>query len=102
IFIFRIFQELVNNILKHAKATEIAILLDYLSDEVFIFSVRDIGVGFDMQAKTDSLSPLNGVGLKSMRNRAKQIGATMVFNSEAGKGTFVHMELPLLRNKKND
>ncbi len=102
IFIFRIFQELVNNILKHAKATEIAILLDYLSDDVFVFSVRDNGVGFDMQEKKDSVSPLNGVGLKSMRNRAKLIGATMLFTSEPGKGTFVHMELPLLRNQEND
>lgn len=95
IFIFRIFQELINNILKHAKATQVTVLLNYLSDEVFIFSVRDDGVGFDMQEKKNSLSPLNGVGLKSLFNRAKLIGAKMVFNAEPGKGTFVRMELPL-------
>lgn len=98
IFIFRIFQELVNNILKHAKATQVTVLLNYLSDEVFIFSVRDDGVGFDMQEKKNSLSPLNGVGLKSLFNRAKLIGAKMVFNAEPGKGTFVRMELPLLQH----
>ena len=67
-----------------------------------IYPMRDNGVGFDMQEKKNSLSPLNGVGLKSMRNRAKLIGATMIFTSEPGKGTFVHMELPLLRNQEND
>lgn len=95
IFLFRIFQELVNNILKHAKATRLNILLDYTPDEVFLFSVRDNGVGFSMQEKRDSKSPLNGVGLKSMLNRSKLIGAKMVFDSEPGKGTTVNMEVPL-------
>ena len=99
IFIFRIFQELVNNILKHAKATQITISLNYTADDVFVFSVRDNGIGFNMQEKRNSLSPLSGVGLKSMLNRAKLIGANMVFNAEPGKGTFVHMELPLAEKK---
>ncbi len=64
IFIFRIFQELVNNILKHAKATQLTILLNYTSADLFVFSVKDNGVGFSMQEKKDSKSPLNGVGLK--------------------------------------
>lgn len=95
IFIFRIFQELVNNILKHAKATRLNISLDYSPEEVFLFSVKDNGIGFSLQEKKDSKSPLNGVGLKSMLNRSKLIGATMVFDSEPGKGTTVNMEVPL-------
>lgn len=98
IFIFRIFQELVNNILKHAKATQLTILLNYTSADLFFFSVKDNGVGFSMEEKKDSKSPLNGVGLKSMLNRSKLIGAKMVFNSEPGKGTVVNMEVPLLRD----
>lgn len=99
VFIFRIFQELVNNILKHAKATQITVFLNYLAEDVFVFSVKDNGVGFDLQEKRGSLSPLNGVGLKSMLNRAKLIGASMIFNAEPGKGTFVKMELPLTGQK---
>ncbi|MGN6493365.1 MAG: sensor histidine kinase [Agriterribacter sp.] len=95
IFLFRIFQELVNNILKHAKATKLNISLDYTPDEVFLLSVKDNGVGFNLQEKKDSKSPLNGVGLKSMLNRSKLIGAKMVFDSEPGKGTTVNMEVPL-------
>lgn len=95
VFIFRIFQELVNNILKHAKATQITISLNYTSNDMFLFSVKDNGIGFNVQERKDSKSSLNGVGLKSMANRAKLIGANMVFSSEEGKGTFVRMELPL-------
>lgn len=95
VFIFRIFQELVNNILKHAKATQLVIKLNYSSPVNFAFSVTDNGVGFSMQEKKDSKSPLNGVGLKSMVNRAKLIGATIVFDSYPGRGTSVKLELPI-------
>jgi len=95
VFIFRIFQELVNNILKHAKATELTILLNYTQPDTFFFNIKDNGVGFSMQEKKDSKSPLNGVGLKSMMNRAKLIGAAMIFDSYPGKGTSVTMELPI-------
>jgi signal transduction histidine kinase len=94
VFIFRIFQELVNNILKHAKATQINIRLNYINDNNFAFSVKDNGVGFSMEEKKGSKNPLNGVGLKSMLNRAKLIGATMVFDSNPGNGTSVIMNLP--------
>lgn len=95
IFIFRIFQELVNNILKHAKASELKIYMDYSSEDVFVFRIKDNGVGFDISEKRGSKSPLNGVGLKSMLNRSKLIGAKMDFISEPGKGTEVIMNVPL-------
>lgn len=99
IFIFRIFQELVNNILKHAKASLLQISMDYNSDDMFQFRIKDNGVGFDIGEKRDSKSPLNGVGLKSMLNRSKLIGAKMDFISEPGKGTEVIMNVPLQREQ---
>ncbi|HRP32242.1 MAG TPA: ATP-binding protein [Agriterribacter sp.] len=99
VFIFRIFQELVNNILKHAKATQVKVVLNYMTEDVFLFSVEDNGVGFSINEKKNSLSPLNGVGLKSVLNRAKLIGAKLNFDAEPGKGTFVQMELPLTGQK---
>lgn len=95
IFIFRIFQELVNNILKHAKASELNIFMDFTSEDLFVFKIKDDGVGFNIGEKRDSKSPLNGVGLKSMLNRSKLIGAKMDFLSEPGKGTEVIMNVPL-------
>jgi signal transduction histidine kinase len=47
-----------------------------------------------MEEKKGSKNPLNGVGLKSMLNRAKLFGATMVFDSNPGNGTSVIMNLP--------
>ncbi len=95
IFIFRIFQELVNNTLKHANAGQIAVRLDYSSENLFRLRVQDNGKGFDMDEKRNSKSPLNGVGLKSVVNRSKLIGATLTFDSAPGKGTLVTMELPI-------
>jgi len=102
VFIFRIFQELVNNILKHAKATQLSILLNYTKENLFVFFIKDNGVGFSMQEKKDSTSPLNGVGLKSMMNRTKLIGATMIFDSHPGEGTSVNMELPIVSSTAKD
>ncbi len=95
VFIFRIFQELVNNTLKHANARQLTIRLDYSSETLFRLSVQDDGTGFSLEEKKNSTSPLNGVGLKSILNRSKLIGANLAFNSAPGKGTLVTMELPI-------
>ncbi|TMI85727.1 MAG: sensor histidine kinase, partial [Bacteroidetes bacterium] len=94
IFLFRIFQEALNNTLKHAKATEIIINLDY-SEGAFILEMRDNGIGFDLAKKQQSATSYSGVGLKSMFNRAKLIGAHISINSEYGKGTIILIKLPL-------
>src|SRR5688572_29345570 len=74
IFLFRIFQENMNNILKHAKAKRIGVSLEY-TDHDFIMRIADDGIGFDVQAKKNSALSTAGVGLKSIFNRAKLIGA---------------------------
>ncbi len=94
IFLFRIFQEAVNNILKHSKATEIMVDMKYKPDG-FILEIKDNGVGFDVAQKQQAATSYSGVGLKSMFNRAKLIGADISINSEYGKGTIILIELPL-------
>lgn len=96
IFLFRIFQETLNNILKHAKATEMIVNLDYQED-IFSLEMKDNGVGFNIAEKKQSATSYSGVGLKSMYNRAKLIGADISMNSEPGKGTTILIELPLLQ-----
>ena len=95
IFIFRMFQEMVNNILKHSKATEINTSVNYDGDDKFVMQIVDNGIGFDVNAKKLSSSGSSGVGLKSMFNRAKLIGGSIVINSQPGKGTEVKVEMPL-------
>jgi signal transduction histidine kinase len=95
IFLFRMFQEIMNNILKHAKATEVIVHLQYL-DNIFVLEIKDDGVGFDVTAKKESASSGSGVGLRSLFNRASIIGADISINSEPGNGTSILIELPLL------
>lgn len=87
IVIFRMFQEMLNNILKHSKAKQITVRITYLEDDNFSLEVEDNGQGFNVTEKQQSVSSSKGVGLKSMFNRAHLIGATFNISSEVGKGT---------------
>ena len=98
IFVFRMFQEMTNNILKHAQATEIITSLNFEPGHRFVMEIEDNGIGFDVNAKRKSGSASSGVGLKSMFNRAKLIGGNLSINSQPGQGTTVVMELPLPEN----
>lgn len=94
IFLFRIFQEALNNILKHANATKVVVNLDY-QENLFSLEMKDNGAGFNVSEKKQSATSYSGVGLKSMVNRAKLIGADLTMKSEPGKGTTILIELPL-------
>ena len=93
-FIFRIFQEIVQNTLKHAKASNIKIDVFDEKDAFFIIKIKDNGIGFIV---TDKLKQTKetGIGLTNMFNRAKLIGATINIESEIGKGTTVSLVLPI-------
>jgi signal transduction histidine kinase len=97
IFLFRMFQEMMNNILKHSKATHVKIAVNYLIDNKFELQVEDNGVGFDPVKKQVQASSSSGIGLKSMTNRARLIGGEITIQSQPGKGTVIKVELPLER-----
>jgi len=87
--LFRIMQEFINNTLKHARANNLTIDLQYAADKLTL-KITDDGIGF-----TTDDNGQNGSGLKNMRTRAGLIGAELTTNSEPGKGS----ELMLLFNK---
>jgi signal transduction histidine kinase len=93
IFIFRIFQEAINNSLKHSGATEITVNMQYRADG-FLLEIRDDGVGFDVERQQRQATSYSGVGLKSMFNRAKLIGADLTIESGEGGGTLILISLP--------
>ncbi len=95
IFIYRMFQEMMNNILKHSKATLVNIVINYSIDNKFVLKVEDNGVGFDIEKKRTQASSSSGIGLKSMTNRASLIGAEISVQSQPGKGTSIKVEVPL-------
>jgi two-component system NarL family sensor kinase len=91
IFLFRMFQEMLHNILKHSKASEVRVLLRYTPGNIFVMKIDDNGTGFDLESKRSSSSA--GVGLNSLYNRAKLIGATLDIQTAIKQGTHITVEL---------
>jgi two-component system, NarL family, sensor kinase len=94
IYLFRMFQETLNNTLKHAKATVLNVSLKY-TDTLFIMHIDDNGIGFIVNGKKQNTTPGSGVGLRSLYNRSGIIGAEISIDSKPGTGTSVLIKLPL-------
>jgi signal transduction histidine kinase len=92
LILFRIVQESLNNIIKHAQAANIAIVLKYLPGALYL-SIKDNGQGVDLSPLNDSTTGF-GLGIRNMHNRAKLIGADFNVNSSVGQGTEVTIHLP--------
>ncbi len=94
IAIFRIVQEALNNIIKHAQAKGVNIRLEYRNNKVFV-SIRDDGVGFDLNVVRISHSRRPSLGLAGMQERAALLGGDVKIQSSPGQGTLVEAVLPL-------
>ena len=86
LILFRVVQECISNIIKHAKAKNVTILANYLPNKLEL-SIEDDGIGFDVSNK------VNGIGLKNIRNRSKVIGAIINISSKPDHGTFIKLTL---------
>jgi signal transduction histidine kinase len=93
ITIFRILQEAVSNIVKHAKADHIRVSIKKAGDALHL-SIEDDGEGFD-PAGLDNYCPLDkGLGLVSMKERAEFSGGTYQIESAIGQGTRISVSWP--------
>jgi len=86
---YRICQEAINNIVKHAQATKIVLKIISDKDRDYLFTISDNGNGFDMQIQKEG-----HYGLMNMTQRAKETGAKLSIHSEPGKGTTVTLFKP--------
>jgi len=86
--LYGISNEVLNNILKHAQASEVAVSLEKQPDKI-VLQISDNGIGFDPA----SAEHHGGLGLKGMRERAEQIGGDLRINS-GENGTQVSVEVP--------
>lgn len=85
--LYRVIQECVNNVIKHAQASKLDITL--IRDEDGISAtVEDNGVGFDTKIASE------GLGMKNMQTRIDYLKGTVEWNSAAGKGTVVMIQIP--------
>ncbi len=92
--LFRIVQESMNNILKHAAATHVTIKLLRTEQQVRII-IADNGSGFDARAVEQRETLVGGLGLFGLRERAKIIGASLSIISAPGSGTTIEILIPI-------
>ncbi|WP_319524996.1 GAF domain-containing sensor histidine kinase [uncultured Desulfosarcina sp.] len=94
ICLFRIFQEALTNIHKHARATWV--LFTVIQDDHRLeIRIVDNGVGFDLLTQSGDATESKGMGLSAMALRCRMIGAKMSLDSEPGRGTRLTIRLPL-------
>ncbi|GAB3573444.1 PAS domain-containing sensor histidine kinase [Hymenobacter daeguensis] len=90
IMVYRTVQELLNNVMKHAEATEVEVHVALENGRLFV-SVEDNGHGFEPVSLVEQ--PLAGIGLVGVRNRVALLGGQLSVNSRLGQGTIVSFEL---------
>jgi len=93
IVLFRVVQEILQNILKHAGAKQIQVSLLYTPAQ-FSLTVQDDGQGFDYEAVLSREMSQSGAGLRNIQRRTEMLGGTCIFNSTQDQGTSVHIKLP--------
>jgi signal transduction histidine kinase len=97
IILFRILQEFLSNVIKHAKASKLIVNFSYFSDTLKI-EVQDDGIGFNSEEVNKNS------GLLNMKSRAALINADFRLNSSETKGTFLSLSYPSNpgKNEEND
>jgi signal transduction histidine kinase len=91
ITLYRILQEAVHNIVKHAAADRVRVRLERINEALHLV-IEDNGRGFDPDSIPEGHT--RGLGLLSMRERASFSGGTYYLNSAPGKGTFIEVSWP--------
>ncbi len=87
--IFRLVQESLNNVAKHAQATEVAVSLVVNAPDQLTLTIEDNGCGFAVEENN------RGLGLKQMQARVASVQGQIKINSEQGKGSSITAVLPL-------
>jgi signal transduction histidine kinase len=90
--LYRMAQEILNNVIKHAHAKHVWVTLTYGDQhhaDTLLLEIRDDGVGFDLEAVRERAT----TGLRSLAERASKIGATLSITSAPQQGTTVRIEL---------
>ena len=89
--LYRVTQEALANVNRHAETNQAIVRLDYSPTGVTL-GVLDSGKGFDPD---EPLQPPRGWGLEGMRERVEAVGGRMVLYSAPGRGTTVEVVIPL-------
>ncbi len=99
--LYRIIQEGLTNITKHAQATEVIITAKRLKNRLIV-EIRDNGKGIKKIKQQYATSNLKGLGLSTMRERAKLLNGDININFKSGKGTSIFLDIPIGKVKVNN
>ena len=91
LFLFRIFQEVINNVLKHSRADNVSVYIRFSKKNISIL-IKDNGVGFLYNSINKK-----GIGLKNIKYRAKKLKASYKFKTEINKGTRFIISAPICK-----
>jgi len=91
---FRIIQEALRNVEKHAEASKVAVKIEFGKGKTDIL-VADDGKGFDLGGDLADLPRLGKLGLAGMEERVRLLNGSIKFESALGKGTRMAVELPI-------
>ena len=91
--VYRVVQEALNNVVRHAQASAVQISLQQQPGELQL-TIQDDGAGFDAQR-------VRGLGLLGMEERTRHLGGTFAIDSQAGRGPSLRIHLPLADLSKN-
>jgi signal transduction histidine kinase len=94
LLLFRIAQEALSNIRRHAKASLAVIKLAF-GHGTITMTVSDNGRGFQVPARIEDLASIGRLGIMGMAERARLLSGTLEIKSELGKGTRVITRLPM-------
>ncbi len=95
--LFRIVQEALNNVVKHAHTDEVVVKLVLTADRVLLL-VEDHGLGFNAARIEPGRETL---GLSSMRERTEMMGGSFAVESRPGKGVCIRVEVPIMASQKS-
>ena len=98
VFLFRIIQEALSNVRKHAKASRVSIQLE-IDLELLRVTITDNGVGFDLDAVMRDPEKWDHFGIKGILERARLVGGEGQISSTKGRGTEVVVEVPLVKKE---
>lgn len=92
--IYRIVQESLTNVYKHAEAKEVNIIV-LIDEDFLLLSIKDDGVGFDASSIGNKKTTKGGFGLEGIRERTELLRGNLTINSKEGEGTEITIKIPL-------
>lgn len=96
--LFRIAQEALTNVVRHAKASRVDVYIEKRNDTV-VMRIKDDGKSFDLQ-RVWQVGINKRLGLLGMRERAEMVGGTFEIDSAPGQGTAIHVQIPFINGLK--